>query len=102
MRALGEVDGSLGPCIHAECYEFGADDLDGVAAAARRQRAVAHDRLATPALDLQPRCAQRCPTRGVALVARRRACAPRARPAHCSHRAAATRAPGDASSGCEP
>ena len=29
MRALGatEVVAALGPCIHAECYEFGADDL---------------------------------------------------------------------------
>jgi polyphenol oxidase len=35
MRSLGagEVAGSLGPCVHAECYPFGADDLDGVAAA---------------------------------------------------------------------
>lgn len=35
MRALGagEVDAVLGPCIHAECYEFGADDLAAVAAA---------------------------------------------------------------------
>jgi YfiH family protein len=29
MRALGAttIDGWLGPCIHAECYAFGADDL---------------------------------------------------------------------------
>ena len=34
MRSLGAstVAAHLGPCIHAECYEFGADDLDSVAA----------------------------------------------------------------------
>jgi len=34
MQALGaaEVRAVLGPCIRAECYEFGADDLDAVAA----------------------------------------------------------------------
>jgi polyphenol oxidase len=34
MRALGasEVVGALGPTIHAECYEFGSDELDVVAA----------------------------------------------------------------------
>ena len=33
-QALGatELRAVLGPCIHAECYEFGAADLDGVAA----------------------------------------------------------------------
>jgi purine-nucleoside/S-methyl-5'-thioadenosine phosphorylase / adenosine deaminase len=34
VRDLGatEVLAALGPCIHAECYEFGAGDLDAVAA----------------------------------------------------------------------
>jgi purine-nucleoside/S-methyl-5'-thioadenosine phosphorylase / adenosine deaminase len=34
MRALGagEIEAVLGPCIRPECYEFGADDLDAVAA----------------------------------------------------------------------
>jgi YfiH family protein len=34
MRQLGatRVVAARGPCIHAECYEFGADDLDRVAA----------------------------------------------------------------------
>lgn len=33
MRELGatEVRAVLGPCIHTECYEFGADDLEGLA-----------------------------------------------------------------------
>jgi hypothetical protein len=35
MRALGATDirAVLGPCIHAECYEFGAPELDAIAAA---------------------------------------------------------------------
>jgi len=34
MRGRGatEVVGALGPCIHAECYEFSGSDLDAVAA----------------------------------------------------------------------
>jgi hypothetical protein len=34
MRSLGATDiqAVLGPCIHAECYEFGAADLDRLAA----------------------------------------------------------------------
>jgi polyphenol oxidase len=34
MRDLGatEVDAVLGPCIHAECYQFGGPDLDVLAA----------------------------------------------------------------------
>jgi copper oxidase (laccase) domain-containing protein len=34
MRALGatRIDAALGPCIRAECYEFGAEDLDRLAA----------------------------------------------------------------------
>jgi len=34
MRQLGatRVVAARGPCIHAECYEFGADDLDLIAA----------------------------------------------------------------------
>jgi YfiH family protein len=33
MRALGAdgVEAAIGPCIHAECYEFSKDDLDAVA-----------------------------------------------------------------------
>jgi len=35
MRALGaeSIEAVLGPCIGPECYEFGADDLETVAAA---------------------------------------------------------------------
>ncbi len=33
MRAMGatEIRAALGPCVRAECYEFGPDDLDRVA-----------------------------------------------------------------------
>ena len=33
MRSLGgaSISAAIGPCIHAECYEFGADDLDRLA-----------------------------------------------------------------------
>jgi len=53
MRALGaeQIAGWIGPCIHAECYEFGAADLDRLVATlgpwARGTTAQA-----TPALDL--------------------------------------------------
>ncbi len=35
MRSLGatRVEAALGPCIHAECYEFGAEALEDVVAA---------------------------------------------------------------------
>ena len=35
MRSLGAtvITAALGPCIHAECYEFGAEDLDRIATA---------------------------------------------------------------------
>lgn len=53
MRALGagEVEAALGPCIHAECYEFSARDLDAVAAVlGDGVRAVTAT--GTPALDV--------------------------------------------------
>lgn len=53
MRELGAVDigAMIGPCIHADCYEFGAKDLDTVAAAVGEHvRAVT--RSGSPALDL--------------------------------------------------
>lgn len=47
----GPVTATLGPCIHAECYEFSPDDLDAVAAvlgAGVRARTAA----GAPALDV--------------------------------------------------
>ncbi|HUQ39110.1 MAG TPA: polyphenol oxidase family protein [Acidimicrobiales bacterium] len=53
MEALGAtgIEAALGPCIHAECYEFGPPELDRVAArlgAGVRATTAA----GTPALDL--------------------------------------------------
>ncbi len=53
MAALGarEVRAVLGPCIHAECYEFGAGDLDAIAASlGEAVRGVTS--WGTPALDV--------------------------------------------------
>jgi YfiH family protein len=52
-RSLGasELRAVLGPCIHAECYEFGGTDLDAVAA--RLGNGVrAHTANGRPALDV--------------------------------------------------
>ncbi len=51
MRHLapGEITAVIGPCIHAECYEFGADDLDVVEASAGPR---VRSRTATGALAL--------------------------------------------------
>ena len=70
MRALGAtvVDAALGPCIHAECYEFGAPDLDRMATAlgphVRSKTA-----WGTPALDLPAAVAAAVHQAGASLVA---------------------------------
>ncbi len=53
MRALGatRITGVVGPCIHAECYEFGAGDIDVLAARFGPQVA-ATTSWGTPALDV--------------------------------------------------
>ena len=53
MRALGatEVVAHVGPMIHPECYEFGADDLAAVADALGPE-VVGRTRAGTPALDV--------------------------------------------------
>lgn len=53
MRGLGaeQIDGWIGPCIHAECYEFGAADLDRLADRLGPW-ARATTTLGAPALDL--------------------------------------------------
>jgi YfiH family protein len=53
MRALGatEVEAVLGPCVRAECYSFGSDDLDSMVE--RLGPSVrAEDRNGHPALDI--------------------------------------------------
>lgn len=53
MRALGaaQVRARLGPCIHAECYEFGATELDELAATLGERVRVTTG-AGSPALDL--------------------------------------------------
>lgn len=54
LDAMGSSDvrGVVGPCIHAECYEFGDDDIKRVAAVAGAQvRSLTRD--GSPALDLR-------------------------------------------------
>ena len=82
MRLLGagEIRATLGPCIHAECYEFGADELDAIAARLGSSvRGVTS--WGTPALDVV--AAVRASLPGVADESVCTACSP----AHWSHRA---------------
>jgi len=53
MRDLGaaSVSAVIGPCIRAECYEFGAEELDRVAERVGPE-VRSHDGLGAPALDL--------------------------------------------------
>jgi YfiH family protein len=53
MRALGatRIDAVVGPCIHAECYEFGLADLHALATSFGAT-VVATTSWGTPALDL--------------------------------------------------
>jgi YfiH family protein len=53
MRGLGatRIDAVVGPCIHAECYEFGTADLDALASSFGAT-VVATTSWGTPALDL--------------------------------------------------
>ena len=53
MEALGarEIEAAVGPCIHAECYEFGARELDDIATSLG-DTVRATTTAGTPALDL--------------------------------------------------
>jgi hypothetical protein len=69
MRHLGATDvvGSLGPCIHAECYEFSVPDLDIVATAYGAEvRGRTSD--GRPALDLTAGIAAALANAGAAVV----------------------------------
>lgn len=69
MRALGatRIEAALGPCVHAGCYEFGAADLDAVAARlGDGVRAQTSD--GAPALDLPAGVRASLDRAGVALV----------------------------------
>lgn len=81
----GAISGALGPCIHAECYEFGASELDAVEEAvggpvrARTARG-------TTALDLPAAVARAASRAGVELVDVSPVCTA-CSPDHFSHRA---------------
>lgn len=90
MRALGagEITGALGPCIHAECYEFSAADLDqvaGVLGDGVRARTPA----GTPALDMQAAVAVVLERAGVTLAHDAAVCTSCAADDYFSHRARA-------------
>jgi YfiH family protein len=62
-----DVRGVVGPCIHAECYEFGDDDIKRVAAVAGAQvRSLTRD--GSPALDLRAGIAHVLRSRDVAVL----------------------------------
>lgn len=69
MRDLGATDvrAALGPCIHAECYEFGPADLDRVASSLG-DAVRAETSAGAPALDLPAGVAAALTRAGAALV----------------------------------
>ena len=90
MRRLGAstVDAALGPCIHAECYEFGPSELDRLAEVLGdgvRGRTAA----GRPALDLTAAVAAALDGAGAALVADEGVCTACAADQCFSHRARA-------------
>ncbi len=88
MRGLGatRVVAALGPCIHAECYEFGAAELERVAA--RLDGSVrAKARSGAPALDLPRAVAVALGRAGAHLVHDEDECTACAGGRYFSHRA---------------
>lgn len=87
MRGLGatRVDAALGPCIHAECYEFAAPDLQRVS---RALGTVVEGvtRNGSPALDLPAAVAAALARAGATLVLDREVCTACALDRHFSHR----------------
>jgi YfiH family protein len=80
----GRVEAALGPCIGAECYEFGAGDLDRVAAVVGDE-VRATTREGRPALDLPAGVERALAALDVPLDRTAAACT-RCSPAHFSHR----------------
>ena len=88
MRSLGasRVEAALGPCIHAECYEFGAGPLERVVAAL--DGAVrATTGAGAPALDLPAAVAVALRRAGAHLVHDENVCTACAADRYFSHRA---------------
>ncbi len=89
MRALGarELSAWLGPCIHAECYEFGEADLDETSWRGTAQRCEAAPPRGARALDLPMAVAAALGGVGVALVESPTSAPPATKSRFYSHRA---------------
>jgi YfiH family protein len=86
-RGAGTIRAALGPCIHAECYEFVGDDLEPVTARFGADvRGVS--KAGTPALDLPAAVRVALTEVGVALAHDEDACTA-CTPGYWSHRARA-------------
>jgi copper oxidase (laccase) domain-containing protein len=92
MRALGALDlrAIVGPCIHAECYEFGRDDLARVVAAVG-DRAAGVTRDGTVAMDLPAAVASELQRAGVEVSEQIDECTACCSQHYFSHRARAER-----------
>ncbi|HUP74096.1 MAG TPA: polyphenol oxidase family protein [Acidimicrobiales bacterium] len=92
MRALGALDlrAIVGPCIHAECYEFGRDDLASVIAVVG-DRAVGVTRDGAVAMDLPAAVASALQRAGVEVADRIDQCTACCSQEYFSHRARAER-----------
>lgn len=90
MRTLGaeQIAAALGPCIHAECYEFSVGDLDTVAQHLG-DVVRSHTSGGRPALDMQAAVAASLERAGVALVHDAGVCTACAASDYYSHRARA-------------
>ena len=88
MRGLGAtaIEAAVGPCIRPECYEFGADDLERVAARAGDE-VRATTAAGRPALDLAAGVTVALARAGVDAVHDARACTACAPGRYFSHRA---------------
>ena len=88
MRSLGasRVEAALGPCIHAECYEFGAGPLERVVAALDGS-VRATTGAGAPALDLPAAVAVALRRAGAHLVHDENVCTACAADRYFSHRA---------------
>jgi copper oxidase (laccase) domain-containing protein len=88
MRALGasSIAAIAGPCIGPECYEFGPDELERLAARLGPE-VWGTTSWGTPALDLPAALAASMRLADIALLAPPRVCTACADTAHWSHRA---------------
>ena len=87
LRAAGahEIEAALGPCIHAECYEFSPGGLDAIAAVLG-DGVRGHTASGTPALDIPAAVAVALEQSGVRLVYDEDVCTA-CSPHHFSYRA---------------